>query len=104
MPSTFTFTVAKTKSGGSKKKTYFRRGHNASAPGEYPKRVSGHLRRNIQSEFDQETLTARVGTNVIYGKYLETGTRKMAARPWLSNGIRDFGASVRSIIEGGPTI
>jgi len=98
---TSTFTSRKDAGGGRK---YFRRKSNASSPGEYPKRVSGHLLRNIKSEFDAATMTARVGTNVLYGKYLETGTRKMAARPWLSNGIRDFGASVRSIVEGGPTI
>jgi phage gpG-like protein len=26
---------------------------------------------------------ARVGTNLFYGPYLEFGTSKMAARPWL---------------------
>jgi len=71
-----------------------------SAAGEYPHKQMGHLRRNIQSQFDRATVTARVGTNVLYGKFLETGTRKMAARPWLSNAIRDFSSNVRAVLEG----
>ena len=71
-----------------------------SAAGEYPHKQLGHLRRNIQMQFDRATLTARVGTNVLYGKYLETGTRHMAARPWLSNAIRDFSSNVRAVLEG----
>lgn len=63
------------------------RGGNPSDPGEYPRKVSGHLRRNIQAEFDRSILTSRVGTNVIYGKHLETGTRKMKRRPWMSRGL-----------------
>jgi len=78
------------------------RGKNPSEPGEYPRKRSGHFRRNVQSEYDPATTTARVGTNVIYGKYLETGTRKMKPRPWLSNALRDFIGGVRAILEGGP--
>ena len=75
-----------------------------SAAGEYPHQSAGlgfgHLTRNIQMEFDRATVTARVGTNVLYGKLLETGTRKMAARPLLSNAIRDFSSNVRAVLEG----
>ena len=61
----------------------------ASRPGEPPRVRTGTLLRSI----DQETFrskagtkvdfTARVGSNLKYGFWLETGTRRMAARPWL---------------------
>lgn len=72
-----------------------RKGMSPSQPGEYPKKVTGHLRMNVQSEMDDRTATARVGTNVKYGKYLELGTRKMARRPWLSKAL--LGARTRII-------
>ena len=80
-----------------------RRGLDPSQPGEPPKKVTGHLRMNIQKDMDRGRIEARVGTNVPYGKWLELGTRargkgatsymaamraiagskRMAARPWL---------------------
>ena len=63
------------------------RSGGVSAPGEYPYKQSGHLRgvvANAGYEVDPKKLTARWGTNVKYGKWLETGTRNMAARPWMS--------------------
>jgi phage gpG-like protein len=50
-------------------------GANPSRPGQPPRKLSGHLRRSIASEFDAATNTARVGTNLPYGKFLEKGTR-----------------------------
>jgi hypothetical protein len=85
-----------TKGTGTKK-----RGMEPSAAGEYPKKVLGHLRRNVQSEFDPVEPSARVGTNVKYGKYLEMGTRKMKPRPWLSLAIREFRRGIKSILEKG---
>ena len=42
---------------------------------------TGRLRDSIQSRSD--ATTAIVGTDVPYGKYVELGTRKMAAQPYL---------------------
>ena len=73
---------------------------SGSSAGRYPYKRSGNLRRNIQMEFDRASMTARVGTNVLYGRYLEFGTRRMAPRPWLSLALRDFGPQLRSILNG----
>jgi HK97 gp10 family phage protein len=55
----------------------------ASSPGEPPHRLKGLLLRSIAWEVDAPNNTGRVGTNLIYGKYLELGTTTMAARPFL---------------------
>lgn len=54
-----------------------------SAPGEPPKTDTGRLVASIDIETDTDRLGAAVGTGLRYGRYLEFGTRKMAARPWL---------------------
>ncbi len=78
-----------------------KRGLDPSAPGEYPKIVTGHLRRNVNSEYDAQTQVGRVGTNVPYGRYLELGTSKMQRRPWLTLGLKQFGGEMKQIIESG---
>jgi hypothetical protein len=45
-------------------------GGNPSPRGDYPHKQTGHLRRNIMWE-KVSKLVDRVGTNVIYGKFLE---------------------------------
>ena len=55
--------------------------HQASAPGQYPASDTGRLMGSIDTELTPTE--ARVGTNLFYGPYLEFGTSKMAARPWL---------------------
>jgi len=76
-------------------------GKGPSSPGEYPHKLSGHLRRNITHDMEQfgDTVQARVGTNVLYGKYLETGTRKgMKPRPWLMRGLMEIKTKLNSIL------
>lgn len=58
------------------------RTHKASAAGEYPNTDTGALVRSIYWKMVGK-LTAHVGTPIIYGKYLEYGTSKMAARPFI---------------------
>ena len=61
-----------------------RDGSRASAPGQFPMSDTGRLANGV--EFNLPTagrLTGEVGTNIIYGRYLEFGTSRMAARPWL---------------------
>lgn len=58
--------------------------HQASAPGEYPKTLTGQLVASLFKRISTTTaLTAEVGTGLDYGKFLEFGTSRMAARPWL---------------------
>ena len=71
-----------------------------SAPGEYPHKQMGHLRRNIQMQMDRAARAARVGTNVLYGKFLETGTSRMAARPWMSLAIAECIEGIKAILAG----
>lgn len=66
-----------------------------SAPGEAPRKRTGTLQKSVAFEvswFDvgREIITLRVGTNVPYGRWLEYGTRRMAARPWLRPGIAEY--------------
>jgi len=70
----------------------------SSAPGAWPHYRLGHLARNVQMEFDRATCTARVGTNVPYGKWLEFGTRKMRSRPWLSRGVRERRSAIKRVL------
>lgn len=44
---------------------------------------TGTLRRSIHSVFQNGGLTGLVGPSVSYGKFLEWGTRHMAARPFM---------------------
>jgi hypothetical protein len=64
-------------------------GANPSAPGEPPHKQLGHLRRSVTYEVDAAASTGRVGTNLLYGLWLELGTRLMAARPWLRRALAE---------------
>ncbi len=61
------------------------RTYTASSPGEPPAQVTGRLRQSIKTAVGGEgkEVVGIVGTDLDYGKYVEFGTRKMAARPWL---------------------
>lgn len=64
---------------------------NPSRPGGYPGIRTGHLRNSIHAVHPRAVsqrrggrISAKYGTRVRYGRYLEYGTRRMLARPWLS--------------------
>jgi HK97 gp10 family phage protein len=44
---------------------------------------TGTLRRSIHSVFSNGGLTGIVGPSVLYGKFVEFPTRRMAARPYM---------------------
>lgn len=72
-----------------------------SRPGEYPRKQTGHLRRTITYEVDEATMTARIGTNLLYGKFLELGTIRMKARPFLRKTLMAERGPVGRLLAGG---
>lgn len=64
-----------------------RRTHTASAPGQYPASDTGELAINVRmaglSLATVGSMMATVGTSILHGAWLEFGTSRMAARPWL---------------------
>jgi hypothetical protein len=65
--------------------------HIASAPGQPPATDTGRLVSGVLISAEQGGYAVRVGTNIKYGKDLEYGTRKMAARPWLFPALKNNG-------------
>lgn len=59
--------------------------HVRSNPGEPPRVETGNLKESVTTETERSDrmVETRIGTNVIYGLFLELGTSKMAPRPWL---------------------
>lgn len=74
---------------------------NTSRPGEPPHKRTGWLQRHVIFELDRKNLRSRVGlsVNAIYGLFLELGTRKMAARPWLMATLKKYWAEIRAQAE-----
>lgn len=54
-----------------------------SQPGNPPNSDRGTLAQSIGFEVNRGSLTARVGTSLKYGAWLEFGTQTYGARPWL---------------------
>jgi len=71
-----------------------------SAPGAYPGKRTGHLRRNIAFEVNKSDMLARWGTNVKYGRYLEEGTTHMDPRPWMAPTNSAMASKIRSVLGG----
>ncbi len=72
-----------------------------SAPGEPPRKQTGRLRASVTQEIDEATLSARVGTNVEYGKHLELGTKRgIAPRPWLRRALAEMQGRVNELLDG----
>ncbi len=68
-----------------------------SAPGEPPKTDSGRLVGSISHSFS--FLYAEVGAGVHYAGYLELGTSKMAARPYLAPTLAENEDKIKNLIE-----
>ena len=65
--------------------------HRASAPGEYPASDTGEMARSIT--FDARDMEIEVGsiiTGTPYPVYLEEGTERMDARPWLAPSVEEY--------------
>jgi len=57
--------------------------HVAAKAGSAPNTDSGKLVASISVEMDRDKAEALVGSNLDYAGWLEFGTKKMDARPWL---------------------
>lgn len=77
------------------------KGPPASLPGEIPHVRSGTLKRSIFDEVDVLQLILRVGTNLKYGMYLELGTPKMKARPWIRPALKKKQQEIKVIFLRG---
>ena len=77
-------------------------GPSPSAPGEPPGVVSGTLRRSITYEIEkrQESVIGKVGSNEEYALFLEVGTSKMAARPFLRPALAKNRRQIAQILMG----
>ena len=83
--------------GGKGKKRKRKYGSEPSAPGEPPRKQRGTLRASVSVDADDKE--CRVGTNLKYGLYLELGTRKLKARPWLRRALAETESKIKPIFE-----
>jgi HK97 gp10 family phage protein len=78
------------------------RKHQASAPGETPAVDYGILVNSIATELASSSKAdawAQVGTGVEYAEFLEFGTSKMAARPFMRPGYDNNEAKIKETIR-----
>jgi HK97 gp10 family phage protein len=65
---------------------------------------TGRLRASLNTQFSDGGMEADIGTNVHYSKYVEFGTRKMRAQPYLfpawAEEKNNYLASIREILRG----
>ena len=72
--------------------SYGPHGHHPSVPGAYPAVDLGLLRMSVTHDVSKEggKIQGRVGSTIVdppYGLFLEEGTSRMAARPWLAPSV-----------------
>ena len=85
------------KSGGIYEKYNPRRTHRASAAGEPPATDTGYLVSNIFTNIDTDGLGASVESRAAYSSFLEFGTSKMAARPFLQPALEENKPRIRRL-------
>ena len=74
--------------------------HRASSPGNPPRPNKGDLIRSII--MDARPTEIEVGSNIkqpAYPKFLEYGTKKMEARPWLDPAVKKIEPQVKANIQ-----
>jgi HK97 gp10 family phage protein len=76
-------------------------GQDPSSPGEEPKKITGALQRSITHRMSEDRLQAFVGSNLDYAYFLEVGTAKMAARPFLRSTMLEEADALTSIVATG---
>lgn len=79
-----------------------RRTHRASAVGDYPATDTGFLISNVVTRFarSRDSVLAFVESKAAYSSFLEFGTSKMGARPFMFPSLEKNKAKIRRMFEG----
>jgi len=76
-----------------------RRTHKASAAGEPPATDTGFLASNIVLDVDADGLGASVESRADYSSFLEFGTSKMAARPFMQPALEENKPKIKRLAK-----
>ena len=60
---------------------------------------TGRLRNSITYGVDTAEPAVYIGTNVEYGPFVELGTSKMAARPFLKPAVENYGEQYQDLLQ-----
>lgn len=63
------------------------------------KYIGGQLRNSITNKVDKSEMAVYIGSNVEYAPYVELGTRKMSARPFLKPAATEHSDEYKNLIE-----
>ncbi len=74
-------------------------GHAKRKITDYPAVDTGRLRNSITYKAVRTERAVYIGTNVEYAPYVELGTRKMRARPYLKPAATEHGPEYKRIME-----
>jgi len=77
------------------------KGEDPSGPGSPPKKITGSLQRSVAHEMGPGRQEAFVGSNIDYALFLELGTSKMAARPFLRSTLMKERDTIAKIMATG---
>ena len=72
------------------------------SPPEHPQVQTGRLRSSIIHQINKvgNEIIAEIGTNVLYGKYLELGTINHSPYPWLFPAVEMNRNKIADILQG----
>lgn len=92
--------LGKTGSGRTYKVPGSDRTYTASAPGKPPAKYVGNLEESIKTEVKQTKSgpQGKIGSTAFQAYWLEMGTRKMKARPFLEKTLREEERTTRQIL------
>jgi HK97 gp10 family phage protein len=89
--------IAKSSKGERQKRYNPERTVRVSNEGDAPNNDTGRLIQSIKFEVEEDA--AYVGSNLKYAAWLEFGTEKMAARPWLAPALQNASEKVAQFMQ-----
>jgi len=81
-----------------------KRSVKVSKPGDAPNTDTGTGRQSIGFNVDEQRNKSEVGTGLKYMKFLELGTRSIAARPWLTIALKKSESTIKKLFKKTPRI